>query len=411
MINFILWLVFFASAFGIGRLISGRNSQYNCGIDLALGSALYAFIFGLLTCWRSPPHHIFLIVGIALASIGIAGCLPTPRLFFPKSGFARLFFTACLTHVTLKLVEGFQIPTHGDAYVAYLRGPRLAWSSGEWETLKSAPILFLATSWEALCSWGIVLWPSLQSIETLANTQRFSQWTNGGISNLGLALTSVALIQAIFEGSKTVSRKSVESLAWVSAFSILCIPSLRWTANLAKHDLGVGFWVLAAFVLLYQNPLPRTVFLAGWLMGLGCIGKLSIIPAVSVMLILWLLSKPKVRNWKMCSLLALGGFLGLLPWVLRNGIATGNPIYPFASSLFQSFYGGISQKSGSDRALSFSPPNIRDQWQYLLAYFQQWPLSYLGLPLGTYYAVKKQIDFTWIAFSILGSLAFGLLLQ
>ena len=39
-------------------------------------------------------------------------------------------------------------------------------------------------------------------------------------------------------------------LLWIAIIAALSVPSLRWTASLAKNDIGVCFWALAALIPL-----------------------------------------------------------------------------------------------------------------------------------------------------------------
>jgi hypothetical protein len=97
-------------------------------------------------------------------------------------------------------------------------------------------VLFLATSWESLASWGIPFSLAFEGIESLAWVQRFAQGCTALIANLGLALLVAELVQRLTRSDRA---------AWTAAFTALSVPHLRWTANLAKHDLGVGFWFIS----------------------------------------------------------------------------------------------------------------------------------------------------------------------
>ena len=154
-----MFLLMSLSFFGIGRSFARRIScPDDAGVQLALGTGLTAALHAGLTAFWMPPRPLMLLI-IACWSLG--GCVLGLRsLIAPPrrtSRLTQLFVGACGLYLLLKWIEGTQLHAHGDAYVAYLRGPRSAILEGSWEALRRSPILFLSSSWESLASWPLAL--------------------------------------------------------------------------------------------------------------------------------------------------------------------------------------------------------------------------------------------------------------
>lgn len=130
---------------------------------------------------------------------------------------------------------------------------------------------------------------------------------------------------------------------------VLCTPWALVTGSLAYNDMAMvalGAGGLLAAVELGRaelgaiSPLRRGLA-AGLLVGAACSVKptaaLFFAPVVGALL---LVTSPR-RAWAMLTLGALtGGVAMIAPWLARNGLATGNPVFPFAPGLFPNAEGG-----------------------------------------------------------------------
>lgn len=177
--------------------------------------------------------------------------------------------------------------------------------------------------------------------------------------------------------------------AWLAAVAFASMPMVSWEAGTAYIDLFVTAYVFGSIYALIrwqESHRDGWVLMAGILGGMGVGTKLSaglylVAPAVYVCLSTLQL-KP-VRNIAQ-ALLAfhLPLILLPLPWLLRNWLWTGNPVYPFLGTFF---------KNPETDYLKFN-----------------WPL--FGVGRGVLYFLRLPYDFVahGKAFDETGVFAFGL---
>ncbi|MBY0311569.1 MAG: hypothetical protein K2W85_05835 [Phycisphaerales bacterium] len=82
----------------------------------------------------------------------------------------------------------------------------------------------------------------------------------------------------------------------------------------------------------------RRAVLAGTLVGLACGCKPTALifvgPMVGVMLLVHA-TGPRAKAWFFTAVLgSIGGLLAIGPWLVRNAMASGNPVFPFAAGVF-----------------------------------------------------------------------------
>jgi hypothetical protein len=125
---------------------------------------------------------------------------------------------------------------------------------------------------------------------------------------------------------------------------VLCTPWAIVTGSLAYNDMAMvslGAGALLAAVELGGLTQLRRGLAAGLLVGAACSVKptaaLFFTPVVGALL---LVTSPRAA-WAWLTFGAVAGGLAMIaPWLARNGIATGNPVFPFAAGLFPNAEGG-----------------------------------------------------------------------
>lgn len=125
---------------------------------------------------------------------------------------------------------------------------------------------------------------------------------------------------------------------WAAALIFALTPMVVWEAGVAYIELAQTAYVVLALhaALLYRDA--RTAGSAaalGAMSGLALAAKtLSLIP-VAAFAVLFLLTSPRLRHVLLCAgaILVLGA-----PFYARTWALTGNPVYPFAYSVFGGKY-------------------------------------------------------------------------
>lgn len=113
-----------------------------------------------------------------------------------------------------------------------------------------------------------------------------------------------------------------------------------WTAvvgSLAYNEMAVVFFLAVALIAAFDPSLSagRKGLLAGLLVGAACGAKPTAIMLAAPAVALVLAVRVPPRAWGAllaCGLLA--GGAAVAPWLLRNALAGGNPIFPAAASIF-----------------------------------------------------------------------------
>jgi hypothetical protein len=169
--------------------------------------------------------------------------------------------------------------------------------------------------------------------------------------SIGLSLKSVSAAKLVhwlygclcalacyWAGRRWVSRKA----GLLAAALFMACPLVAWEGTTAYIDLASTLYVsLAVFAFLCWRERAEGegngwLVLCGVLAGFACGTKMTMI-ITSGMLVLWAAGAAGLRRgvaWKHVALVT--GVMAVLaaPWYIKTWILTGNPVYPFAYSIF-----------------------------------------------------------------------------
>ncbi len=132
----------------------------------------------------------------------------------------------------------------------------------------------------------------------------------------------------------------------IAGASLLSIPWVVVTGSLAYNELAVVTLAAGALlVALIEYPPERSGaslgarwILAGWLVGIACSAKPTalflVTPSVGLLLLTTLPADLRRRLPGLIGLSALAALVAMAPWLIRNWMAGGNPVFPFATGLF-----------------------------------------------------------------------------
>lgn len=180
-----------------------------------------------------------------------------------------------------------------------------------------------------------------------------------------LAHAGLAVLTATILGALAASRVGPQP-AWLpgavgglAASLLLLAPWTVITGSLAYNEAAALLLAaLALHIALGPDALhPRAALLIGFLLGLAALAKLTAGPMLAAPIALIYLARatpgPASSGWgdnpaseppspapavrralALLALVLLAGVLTLFPYLLRNSLHTGNPVFPFASELF-----------------------------------------------------------------------------
>lgn len=330
----IFFLSFAAGIFGWGlvaqsRLGGGASSAWLYSSVAAVGGA---FLFGHLGLLGSGSKWLFLVfihLGILMAPWGRA----REALVLLRSPWLNgiLIFVFGLRFLSAYLPQG-----HGDPLLYHLMGPRIWNQMGAVHLSPDLPIPLLAATWEYFYLWPQVLFTAEPaSVHQLVVAQIFSQW--------------IHLIWGLY-GSIAVLNQLIGRRSWFSGeieraalfLALIFVPSIQWTAALAKNDCAVAFWSLGSWLFLREalaTGWRRWWFLGGLFAGLAVSAKISailfLIPLAAVIVGRYFMARKPIASLVPALLLAIGGsLLGAGPVYLRNWFETKNPFYTMFAKYF-----------------------------------------------------------------------------
>jgi hypothetical protein len=158
-----------------------------------------------------------------------------------------------------------------------------------------------------------------------------------------LAMTALAAAAA---GAFAIRLSSDRRIAVIASVAGATVPFLAQLAPMAFNEGGlllfgtlcVGWTVLAMRDLLAGKPSGRRFVLAGVLAGLACGVKLTAGPLLLVGMPLAILAAAGRRAPRAAIagvlVFGLAGVAAFSPWLVRNAVWCGNPVFPEATSLF-----------------------------------------------------------------------------
>lgn len=141
-------------------------------------------------------------------------------------------------------------------------------------------------------------------------------------------------------------RRLSSSYAWLGALFFLSIPVIVKLSITVYVDLGLIFFSTAALLLLFrwlETKRLRDLLLAGICCGLGIGTKyngLLVLFILTFMLpVLFIRSQEQKQGAarpavKAAALFCFAALLAVSPWLIRNAVWTGNPLYPLYNGFF-----------------------------------------------------------------------------
>jgi len=127
-----------------------------------------------------------------------------------------------------------------------------------------------------------------------------------------------------------------------AAVMLAATPVFSWLMGAASVDLAVVACVLLAvhfFLEWISSGAVRDAALGGLLGGAAMAFKMQGIAYFGLLLIFalyiaWRQRRQETQRWRAVALFATVGLLVASPWYIKSWVITGNPVYPFAYSIF-----------------------------------------------------------------------------
>ncbi len=326
-----LGMVWLGAALGLrvtGRLLADESPSARLALAAGVGLGLLSLLalgLGLAGLLRPViAWGLMLALGVLLRSdLGAAladlrgAAYGLPR---PTGGFQRWLAVYAGSSLLLTFLAALAPPTAWDALVYHLTGPRLFVEAGRVVHPIDLPYLGFPQLGEMQFTLGMLL-----AGDGVASLLHF------GYGLLALVVTA-ALARRSFN----------DNIAWLSVALLLSVPTILSLMSRAYVDVTLLFYVTAAFYAFTRWRELRAQGEMGasskWLLAMAALCGFSLgvkYTAVAVPLALglslaWTSRRDGFRVVAgRLSLLAVVTFAVTLPWLLKNWLTTGNPVYPF----------------------------------------------------------------------------------
>ncbi|MCY2930319.1 MAG: glycosyltransferase family 39 protein [Planctomycetota bacterium] len=156
-----------------------------------------------------------------------------------------------------------------------------------------------------------------------------AQFLHGSLAVLAVACVFLTL------------RQTQETRARFAAVLLATTPAVIYLSRLAMVEMGELFYLVLALLWLREwlaEAAWRNALFVGAALGGACALKYLCVGLIAAPVLAAMLAAALLRRrWRGLAHVGAGGAVALLlfsPWLIRNTLATGNPVFPLATSVF-----------------------------------------------------------------------------
>lgn len=270
-----------------------------------------------------------------------------------------------LAIIGVRVVEALKLHAHGDAFLYHLYGSRTWFDDGGFGRFRQNWYFFHTGWFENFMQWANILLAG-EPGTGLTAVQRFSQLLNV-VFGYGVG---AACLSSLFSDVPFRRRALIVACGLVT-------PSFVWGVNYVKSDWMLTTWFLVCIDQISRFERvqeKRTDLFVGFLLGAVLISKLSNLPLVVIAGLM------AISIRKRCAPgLLIGGILGAGPFVLRNYLLTGNPVFPWFDMAFGLSNLGPSSQTLMGTSMVKASRSITTQLEYWVELFREARLAVFAL--------------------------------
>lgn len=313
------------------------------GLALLGTGALALGEVGLLAPWL-----VALAVG-ALAATGIARLARHRRLRMPRPAAADVPLIACLAFVAIRIPAALYPVLEHDENVYHLLLPKL----------------YLASHRVVALPWSLgANMPHLVDLSYVLPTA-WGGFTAAKVFAIGCIVWTIAGLAPFGRAALGPMGPGVLATLYLSGRVI------QWHLGLAYVEPVIGAMLLGAahaFVAWRRDGDPGRLRILGVLAGAACAAKYTVWPAAAVLILLagW---HARPRRWRAVAATAGLAALLVVPWVVKDAVVTGDPLFPNLTSVFPTPYWSPVQETQFQHEMGYGRGASRS------------PLDYVTLPL------------------------------
>ncbi len=309
---------------GLGFLLYRRDDLpplAQMALQAGLGTGILALLLLVVGATLGLPRWLLWALPLVLGALffrSIAGWArqwrQLPDFWRKGDRFGR--WVAALTGLSLlaALLIALAPPLKWDALVYHLTLPQSYLDAGRVAYLPWIMKAGHPQNTEMLYAWAMALGGG-QAAAVLG-------WTIG--------VTTVAGLLAYLADRLDLRPAWAGVAALLAGFSV--VAAMAW-AYVDWMSIFLGLGVLISLDRFRSRGQPRDAGMAGVFAGLALATKYpaGVLGLVGAVALVWHLARrrdPLARAWRPLGLYAIGGLLPVLPWLVKNELTTGNPVYP-----------------------------------------------------------------------------------
>jgi hypothetical protein len=357
-----------AAAFGVGAIVvsqvSGEKGLLAGLFALAIG--LWVTVVAVLSIGAFSVAHCGWVLALLVCWIH-----PAPREFFHRSqgerldGWSRFVPTLIGVAALLNLLGAMAPPFEYDELEYHLGALS--------EYVRAGKIIALPHNFYSNM-------PQLTEMLYLLAMQMRSDIA-AKLLHWAFGLLAALAIYAV--GARVWSRR----VGVTAAALFYCLPFVQDLSQTARVDLATTFFATLAFGgLLVAGDDRRWLWLAGVTTGCAVATKwpavaLVLLPGVVLVAYQW-------KSFRLLARFCLLAGLPILPWLIKNWLLAGNPVYPMLDGLFLSPHWSASQTAlfAAKHSPRFDADGLRQfftrGWQYSFTEPGAAPLLLMTAPLA-----------------------------
>jgi hypothetical protein len=333
MIDLLVAAAVSTAAGGVGhRLLPRANGSpiVQSVLQLALGFGVLSLIWmalGAAGLWHAWLAWLALVLTISIVWRDAVACIRNlgtiSEIWARATGLERVLAVMCVFMLVARLAFALAPPFEWDALVYHLELPRIYLDAGRLVFVPYNPYWGQPQLVEMLFTWAMAL-HGLTAATALA-------WLAGVLVPMGVLGWA-----AEFRTENPIESSAMPAAGWLAAVVVSASPTFRATlSNGSVDDFSAlyGLCVAATLLLALRETSGRWLLWAGVFAGFAVGVKLTAgiaLLALAPIVVSWY-----VQSGRKAGQLLLAAGLGALvacPWLIKNAIFTGDPLYPYLMS-------------------------------------------------------------------------------
>ena len=210
----------------------------------------------------------------------------------------------------------------------------------------------------------------------LAMQLKGGPWAGMYVTQLMHAAMTALSVAAVYATARLFAPK------WLAIVSAVAVANVPWTmllAPVAYNEGGVLLFGTLAIAWCLRTPITlKSALIAGVMTGVACGAKLPAVPQLLVLLpIALLVLSRKIRP---ALVFAVAAIIAFSPWLIRNVVWAGNPVFPEAQSILgHAHFSPAQTQRWNEANHQAKSPRLSAVRQQI---FANWRFGYLAIPLG-----------------------------